>query len=244
MPTRRASISRYCNARSTRCADLRSPCATWPSSNPTSTLGSRPPRGSTGTCVYNEPAPNPFVRATSWHIPQPLDLAALRNASIPLVGTHDFTSFCKRTRTVRPATTETSFVRAVRRAEWSRSGDGMLVFEIEARSFGRQMVRSIVGHPGRHRPRAGAGPAKYPPSSLPGIATSPGRLRRPTAWSCGWCDFDELCLLRRVRCSPCLLFDPSGPSLVSRSSRRRVSACPRPRFERRGALSCPPIPSK
>jgi len=95
--------------------------------------------------VYNEPAPNPFVRATSWHIPQPIDLAALRNASIPLVGTHDFASFCKRTKTVRPAATETSFVRAVRRAEWSRGGDGMLVFEIEAKSFGRQMVRSIVG---------------------------------------------------------------------------------------------------
>jgi tRNA pseudouridine38-40 synthase len=95
--------------------------------------------------VYNESAPNPFVRATSWHVPQPLDLAALRNATIPLVGTHDFTSFCKRTRTVRPPTKEVSFVRAVRRAEWSQGGDGMLIFEIEARSFGRQMVRSIVG---------------------------------------------------------------------------------------------------
>ena len=95
--------------------------------------------------VHNESAPNPFVRATSWHVPQPLDLAALRNATIPLVGTHDFTSFCKRTRTVRPSSKEVSFVRAVRRAEWSRAGDGMLIFEIEARSFGRQMVRSIVG---------------------------------------------------------------------------------------------------
>ena len=93
----------------------------------------------------NDPETNPFVRATSWHVPQPIDLAALRNASIPLVGTHDFTSFCKRTRTVRPPTTPVSFVRAVRRAEWSRAGEGMLVFEIEARSFGRQMVRSIVG---------------------------------------------------------------------------------------------------
>ncbi|MEO8692502.1 MAG: tRNA pseudouridine(38-40) synthase TruA [Acidimicrobiales bacterium] len=95
--------------------------------------------------VYNVSPPNPFVRSTSWHVPQPLDLAALRNATIPLVGTHDFSSFCKRTRTVRPPTKEVSFVRAVRRAEWSRRGDGMVVFEIEARSFGRQMVRSIVG---------------------------------------------------------------------------------------------------
>jgi tRNA pseudouridine38-40 synthase len=95
--------------------------------------------------VYNEVAPNPFVANTSWHIPQPLDLAALRNATIPFVGTHDFSSFCKRTRTVRPPTKEVSFVRAVRRADWSRRSDGMVIFEIEARSFCRQMVRSIVG---------------------------------------------------------------------------------------------------
>ena len=100
--------------------------------------------------VYNEPAPNPFVRTTSWHIPQPLDLASLRNASIPFVGTHDFTSFSKRTRSMRPDGSETSYVRTVRRVEWTRGssatgGDGMLVFEIEARSFCRQMVRGIVG---------------------------------------------------------------------------------------------------
>jgi tRNA pseudouridine38-40 synthase len=102
--------------------------------------------------VYNDPSPNPFVRTTSWHIPQPLDLAALRNATIPFVGTHDFSSFCKRApknqrirEAQRAGATPTSFVRAVRRAEWSPAGDSMLVFEIEARSFGRQMVRSIVG---------------------------------------------------------------------------------------------------
>ena len=102
--------------------------------------------------VYNSSCPNPFVRTTSWHIPQPLDLAALRNASIPFVGTHDFTSFCKRPpknqrirESQRPGAAEKSFVRAVRRAEWNPTGDDMLVFEIEARSFARQMVRSIVG---------------------------------------------------------------------------------------------------
>jgi tRNA pseudouridine38-40 synthase len=102
--------------------------------------------------VYNDPNPNPFVSATSWHVPQPLDLAALRNASIPFVGTHDFSSFCKRPpknqrirESQRAGATEPTFVRAVRRAEWNPTGDAMLVFEIEARSFARQMVRSIVG---------------------------------------------------------------------------------------------------
>ena len=101
--------------------------------------------------VYNDVPPNPFVANTSWHVPQPIDLAALRNASIPFVGTHDFSSFCKRPRVLKPDAPEPSFVRAVRRAEWTRGssangeGDGMLVFEIEAKSFCRQMVRSIVG---------------------------------------------------------------------------------------------------
>jgi tRNA pseudouridine38-40 synthase len=99
--------------------------------------------------VYNEPVPIPFVQTTSWHVPQPLDLAAMRNASIPFVGTHDFTSFCKREKTPRADGTEPSLVREIRRAEWSRVADRladqMLVFEIEALSFCRQMVRSIVG---------------------------------------------------------------------------------------------------
>jgi tRNA pseudouridine38-40 synthase len=95
--------------------------------------------------IYNEPAPNPFVQTTSWHVPHPLDLAALRNASIPFVGTHDFTSFCKRDKNERADGTEPSYVREVRRAEWTRTGEGMVIFEIEAASFCRQMVRSIVG---------------------------------------------------------------------------------------------------
>ena len=95
--------------------------------------------------VYNELAPNPFVQATSWHVPAPIDLAALRNASIPFIGSHDFTSFCKRVKTELPDGSERSYVRLVRRADWTRTDEGMLVFEIEASSFCRQMVRSIVG---------------------------------------------------------------------------------------------------
>jgi tRNA pseudouridine38-40 synthase len=95
--------------------------------------------------VYNELAPNPFVRATSWHVPQPIDLAALRNATIPFIGAHDFTSFCKRVKEPLPNGAERSYVRAIRRAEWTRTSEGMLILEIEASSFCRQMVRSIVG---------------------------------------------------------------------------------------------------
>jgi tRNA pseudouridine38-40 synthase len=99
--------------------------------------------------IFNEPFPNPFVQTTSWHVPQPLDLAAMRNAAVPFVGTHDFSTFCKREKVERADGTVPSLVREVRRAEWSRvddrMSDGMLAFEIEASSFCRQMVRSIVG---------------------------------------------------------------------------------------------------
>jgi tRNA pseudouridine38-40 synthase len=113
--------------------------------------------------IYNEPFPNPFVHTASWHVPQPLDLAAMRNASIPFVGTHDFASFCKREKPEQADATEPSLVREVRRAEWSRAADGMLVFEIEASSFCRQMVRSIVGtlvDVGLGKHRAGDVPAR------------------------------------------------------------------------------------
>lgn len=90
--------------------------------------------------VLNSAVPNPFVRATTWHVPQPLVLAAMRNAAAAFVGEHDFTSFCK-----APDRPEASLVRQVRRAEWWPDRDDVLVFEIEAQSFCHRMVRSIVG---------------------------------------------------------------------------------------------------
>ena len=43
-------------------------------------------------CV--EPAPPIFLRDFSWHIPKPLDVEAMREASRALIGEHDFKSFC------------------------------------------------------------------------------------------------------------------------------------------------------
>ena len=36
---------------------------------------------------------SPFDRAYSWHLPEPLDLDAMRQAAAALVGTHDFAAF-------------------------------------------------------------------------------------------------------------------------------------------------------
>ncbi len=39
------------------------------------------------------PIMSPFVRAYAWHVPEPLDLAAMRAAAAALLGTHDFAAF-------------------------------------------------------------------------------------------------------------------------------------------------------
>lgn len=96
--------------------------------------------------IWNSPEPDVFRRRTCWHVPEPLDVGAMSDAAGMLVGEHDFASFCSRTvqvvdGTERPAPT-TRRVLAVR---WHAPEPPLLLFDIEANSFCRQMVRSIVG---------------------------------------------------------------------------------------------------
>jgi tRNA pseudouridine38-40 synthase len=93
--------------------------------------------------VLNRPVPDPFLAATSWHVPEPLDLARLALACDPLIGEHDFSSFCRKPKGKQP-----SMVRRVLDARWERdeaAGEGVLRCWIEATAFCHQMVRSIVG---------------------------------------------------------------------------------------------------
>lgn len=103
--------------------------------------------------VLNRPVPDPFRAATAWHVEDPLDLGSMRLACDPLIGEHDWSSFCR-----KPPEPTASLVRRVRRAEWHVVDDGLLRFEIEASAFCHQMVRSVVGllvAVGRGRVRAG-----------------------------------------------------------------------------------------
>ncbi len=98
--------------------------------------------------IWNAPQPNPFLATTSWHVVQPLSLAALRLACDPLIGEHEFSSFCRRSK-VAEGQPEPSMIRKVMLARWSEvptdHGPGLLRFEIRANAFCHQMVRSIVG---------------------------------------------------------------------------------------------------
>jgi tRNA pseudouridine38-40 synthase len=97
--------------------------------------------------VLNTPIPDPFRATTAWHVPQPLNLWAMQLACDPLIGEHDFASFCRRPK-VAEGVTPPSLRRRVISAEWSAVTDDrqdLLRFEIRANAFCHQMVRSIVG---------------------------------------------------------------------------------------------------
>ena len=94
--------------------------------------------------MLNRPVPDPFLTATTWHVPKPLDTELLALACDPFLGEHDFSAFCRRPK-AEPGEAPASLVRRVRRAGWTDLGDGVLRFEIEANAFCHQMVRSIVG---------------------------------------------------------------------------------------------------
>lgn len=89
--------------------------------------------------IWNAPARSPFWRRFAWHVPAPLDLAAMAEAAGLLAGEHDFAAF-------RGADAEPlrSTVRRVLESRIER--DGSLVgYRIEATAFLKHMVRNIVG---------------------------------------------------------------------------------------------------
>jgi tRNA pseudouridine38-40 synthase len=87
--------------------------------------------------VDSRPATDPLRRNWVWHVGRDLDLAAMNTAARGLLGHHDFASFCRR----RPgATTE----REVLESAWVCDQE-LTVYQVRARAFCHQMVRSIVG---------------------------------------------------------------------------------------------------
>ena len=89
--------------------------------------------------ILNQGLRSAFHRMYAWHLPKKLDFEEMKKATRWLVGEHDFSSFQSVGSPTRTA------VRRVIRAEWKRSRDGLIRFEIEANGFLKQMVRAIVG---------------------------------------------------------------------------------------------------
>ncbi len=84
---------------------------------------------------------SPLWRSRRWHVRGELDVEAMEEAALTLVGENDFSSFCL-------AGSEPSHHRCRVDAislEWDPRFGGMLVFRVEANRFLRGMVRSLVG---------------------------------------------------------------------------------------------------
>ena len=91
--------------------------------------------------IVNAPFISPFLVRYAWHIPQPLDLDAMRSASAHLVGRHDFAAYQGTGSIVH------STERTVDSIEWSSGAghDVPLAIRITGEGFLRHMVRNIVG---------------------------------------------------------------------------------------------------
>ncbi|MBM3819367.1 MAG: tRNA pseudouridine(38-40) synthase TruA [Acidimicrobiia bacterium] len=104
--------------------------------------------------LRNAPVVSPFERLYVWHVPERLDVEAMRTAAAALVGTHDFAAFQSAGGDVRDT------VRTITRSEFvdlppsraERASASLAVafggggaYEIEGNGFLRHMVRAIVG---------------------------------------------------------------------------------------------------
>lgn len=136
--------------------------------------------------ILNRTWPDPFLHATTWHVPHDLDVDAMDTAGQHLVGEHDFSSFCrKRLVRVGGEVIEASLVREVLSLEWRAADDDVVELWISATAFCHQMVRAITGT------LVEVGSGKRSPASLPatlaaGDRHSAGALAPPgglTLWS-------------------------------------------------------------
>lgn len=91
--------------------------------------------------IVNAPFVSPFLAKYVWHVPQPLDLDAMREAAAPLAGRHDFAAFQATGSTVH------STERTIESVEWEPAGgyDRPLVMRVSGDGFLRHMVRNLAG---------------------------------------------------------------------------------------------------
>jgi tRNA pseudouridine38-40 synthase len=89
--------------------------------------------------IWNAPGRSPLRAARFAHVPQRLDLDAMRGGARALVGEHDFTSFRAAGSSVKTS------VRRIHRLEISGTPGGEVDLRVEGSGFLRYMVRNIAG---------------------------------------------------------------------------------------------------
>ncbi|MDP3920927.1 MAG: tRNA pseudouridine(38-40) synthase TruA [Candidatus Omnitrophota bacterium] len=119
--------------------------------------------------IWNEPVRSPLRKYRSYHVPQPLNLVAMRRAARLLVGRHDFRSFGNaRGKGSEPKST----VRTLKRLEIRRVGE-LVRLRFEADGFLYQMVRNLVGA------LVAVGRGKLNPGDIRALLRSKDRRKAP-----------------------------------------------------------------
>jgi tRNA pseudouridine38-40 synthase len=115
--------------------------------------------------LLHRPEPDLFLRKTTWHVPGPLDLDAMRRCLARIEGEHDFSSFRS------AGSTNRNPVRRVFHADLQGPDRGILTITLEANGFLRHMVRNIVGT------LVDVGRGRIPEEAFPGILEARDRQK-------------------------------------------------------------------
>lgn len=94
--------------------------------------------------VWNHHSPHPMLTDRAWHVPQPLDVAAMNAGVMALIGEHDFSSFGRPPKTA-PGAGAPSMTRVMYEMAWAERDDSALRYTVRGSAFCHQQVRSMVG---------------------------------------------------------------------------------------------------
>ncbi|MHB8382871.1 MAG: tRNA pseudouridine(38-40) synthase TruA [Candidatus Binataceae bacterium] len=122
--------------------------------------------------VLNRAVASAFEYRYAYLMREPLDLSAMQSAAAVFIGERDFAAM----RTLGSA--ERTTMRRVMASEWTRAGE-MLIYRVEASSFLRHMVRTMVAA------MIEAGRGRIDAAGIAAILASGDRARAPAAAPAG-----------------------------------------------------------
>ena len=125
--------------------------------------------------IYNAPVRSPLRRFYSWHLREPLDLAAMMAAACYFPGPHDFAAFRG------PGCVAKTSVRRIDSVTISREGD-MIIIDVMGGGFLKNMVRIMAGT------LVEVGRGRFAPEYIHWLLENPDRKKAGvTAPACGLC---------------------------------------------------------
>ncbi len=115
--------------------------------------------------ITNTPVQNVFMRNYAWHYKYPLNIELMQQASLHMLGEHDFTAFASSDMNV------SSTVRTIYSIDISKNQDNIISIHVCGNGFLYNMVRIITGT------LVYCGCGKIPPESVADIIASADRTK-------------------------------------------------------------------